>query len=278
MLGAHAAPVANPATHASAPVRFVLTFDDGPDGREKHNSTENILAALADNPTQKGIRAVFFVQTRTKQGGGTPRGRAMLEKEHSQDHVLALHDGSTLQHPLHCKLTDAELSQSLTNGVADLLRIANRPATLLRPPYWTYNDRSLAAYNSHNLAILLTDVSANDGKVWGYHGSPRRRSHMAKELQQVRERIQRGEILEFDGATPIVITFHDLNNYTAAHLPEYLQMLVDETRKVGLPVADQPFYTTGANLERAALARANDVTHRADMVPKRWRWLQRFCD
>jgi peptidoglycan/xylan/chitin deacetylase (PgdA/CDA1 family) len=278
MLGAHADSVAQPTLHWSAPVRFVLTFDDGPDGHEKHNSTASILDTLADNPTQKGIRAVFFVQTRSKQGGATTQGRALLDKEHAQDHVLALHDGSTLQHPNHCRLTDAELARSLNDGMADLLLIANRPVTLLRPPYWVYNERSLAAYEAHDLAMLLTDISANDGKTWGFHASPRRRSHMASELKRVRDRIQRGDIPEVDDATPIVVTFHDLNDYTAAHLAEYLQMLVDEARKVGLTFAVQPFYASSASLERAALARAHDAAHRADMMPNRWRWLQRFCE
>ena len=256
-----------------APVRFVLTFDDGPDGREKNNPTASILDTLAENPTQKNIKAIFFVQTRSKDGGATPRGQTLLRREHAQGHVLALHDGSTLGHPNHCKLSDAVLEQSLNDGLADLMPIAGRPVTLLRPPYWAYNERTLAAYAHHDLAVLLTDISANDGKVWGYHGSPRRRSHMASEMAHVQERMQRGEIPGADGATPIVVTFHDTNDYTAEHIQEYLQMLVDEARRAGLTLDARPFYDDGAALERAALVRTHDVAHRADMVPAQWRWL-----
>lgn len=257
----------------TAPVRFVLTFDDGPDGREKDNPTARILDTLADNPTQKDIKGIFFVQTRSSDGGATVRGRALLKREHAQGHVLALHDGSTLGHPNHCKLNDTALEQSLSDGLADLTPIAGRPVALLRPPYWAYDQRTLAAYAHHGLAVLLTDISANDGKVWGYHGSPRRRSHMASEMAHVRERMQRGEIPGTDGATPIVVTFHDTNDYTAEHMQEYLQMLVDEAGKVGLTLAAPPFYNDTASLERAALLRANDVAHRADMVPGWWRWI-----
>lgn len=267
--GAYAdAPLVTP-----APVRFILTFDDGPDGREQDNPTARILDTLTENPTQKGIKAIFFVQTRSKDGGATTRGQALLKREYAQGHVLALHDGSMLGHPNHCRLSDAALEQSLNDGLADLMPIAGRPVTLLRPPYWAYNERTLAAYARHDLAVLLTDISANDGKVWGYHGSPRRRSHMAGEMAHVKERMQRGEIPGADGATPIVVTFHDTNDYTAEHMQEYLQMLVDEARRAGLTLAAQPFYDDGAALERAARVRAHDVAHRADMVPAQWRWL-----
>ena len=85
--------------------------------------------------------------------------------------------------------------------------------------------------------------------------------------------MRRGEIPEADGTTPIVVTFHDTNDYTAEHMQEYLQMLVDEGGKAGLILASQPFYTDSAALERAALVRANDVAHRADMVPGWWPWI-----
>jgi hypothetical protein len=96
---------------------------------------------------------------------------------------------------------------------------------------------------------------------------------MASEMAHVKERMQRGEIPDTDGATPIVVIFHDTNDYTAEHMREYLRMLVDEAHGAGLTLATSPFYEDGATLERAALVRAHDVAHRADMVPGAWRWL-----
>jgi len=57
-------------------------------------------------------------------------------------------------------------------------------------------------------------------------------------------------------ATPIVATFHDVNTSTADNLSEYLQMLVEESRALGLALAGQPFYDRRADLERAAEVRA----------------------
>ncbi len=241
-------------------MRFVLTFDDGPDGREHDNPTASILDTLADNPTQKNIKGSVLESL-------TPFVRGQ---------VLALHDGSTLGHPNHRKLSDTVLEQSLSDGLSDLAAITGHPATLLRPPYWAFDERTLAAYARHGVAILLTDISTNDGKVWGYHGSPRRRSHLASEMAHVGERIRRGEIPQADGATPVIVTFHDTNDYTAQHMREYLQMLVEEARGAGLTLAAQPFYEDGVTLERAALMRARDAAHRADTVPGWWRrihWL-----
>ncbi len=256
-----------------APVRFVLSFDDGPSGEHEDNPTENILDALAGNPTQAGIKAIFFVTTRSAGAGASPRGRALLAREHAQGHVLALHDGSPRGHPNHRMLSDAELEESLRDGVADLRAITGHRVALVRPPYWAYDARTLPAYARHDLVMLLTDISANDGKAWGFRASPRRRSHMASELARVRARMMRGEVTAVDGVTPIVVTFHDTNDYTAARMQEYLQMLVDEARSAGIALAARPFYDDGAELERAARARARDITHLADMVPWWWRWI-----
>ena len=271
-IGDHAP--ASPLAVQSAPVRFLLTFDDGPNGRAKNNPTEIILDALADNPTQKGIKAVFLLQTRSGDGGATRRGRALIVREHAEGHVIALHDGSPWGHRSHRNLNDAELETSLRDGVTDLKLVSGRAITLVRPPYWAYDARTLAAYARHGLSVLLTDISANDGKDWGFKASPRRFIHMANEMWRVRDRIERNEIPVVDGVMPIVVTFHDTNDYTAVHMQEYLQMIVDKAQAAGLTLAARPFYDEASTLERASLARASEVSRRAGMVPWWWRWMQ----
>jgi peptidoglycan/xylan/chitin deacetylase (PgdA/CDA1 family) len=256
------------------PVRFALTFDDGPAGCEYDNPTESILGTLADNPTQPGVKAIFFLQTRSWNGGAMPRGRALLAREHAEGHVLGLHDGSARGHPNHRKLDDAALEQTLRDGLADIASISGHPAALIRPPVWAFDARTLAAYERHGLAMVLTDISANDGKTTGFRASPRRRMHMARSLVRVRERMQRDEIPLVDGVAPIIVTFHDTNDYTAAHMAEYLEILVGKARAAGLSLCAKPFFDNAAALQHAVLVRAHDVAHRADMVPWWWRWIQ----
>ena len=256
-----------------APVRFVLTFDDGPNGRDRNNPTENILDTLAENPVQRGIKGIFFVQTRSSDGGATERGRALIRREHANGHLVALHDGSPWGHLNHRNLADSSLEKSLTDGVADLSALIGRRVTLIRPPYWAYDERTLAAYSRHGLATLLTDISANDGKDWGFKASPRRFLHMANEMARVHARLLRRELPEVDGFTPVIVTFHDTNDYTAAHMQEYLQMLVDEAHFAGIMLAERPFYDDTATLERAGLERSGDRTPRREMVPWWWRWI-----
>ena len=253
------------------PVRFLLTFDDGPYGQERDNPTERILDSLAANSIQNGIKAIFFVQTRSSDGGATERGRALMRREHAEGHMLALHDGSTWGHRSHRNVGDEALEKSLANGVADLVPITGRRVNLLRPPYWAYDRRTVAAYQRHGLSLLMTDISANDGKDWGFKASPRRRSHMASEMENVRKRLIRDELPVVDGVIPVVVAFHDTNTFTAHHMNEYFEILIDAANASGLVVDTEPFYMRFAELERAALIRAHDVAHRADMVPWWWR-------
>ena len=256
-----------------APVRFVLTFDDGPNGRDTDNPTEIILDTLAENPVQRGIKAIFFVQTRSSDGGATERGRALIRREHANGHLVELHDGSPWGHRSHRNLADSALERSLTDGVADLVALAGRRVTLIRPPYWAYDERTLAAYARHGLATLLTDISANDGKDWGFKASPRRYVHIAREMANIQERLLRGKLPEVDGVTPVIVIFHDTNDYTAEHMQEYLHMLVDEAHFAGIALSERPFYDDTASLERAGLERSGDRTPRREMVPWWWRWI-----
>jgi len=275
LAGCAASPAPKTADPVAAPARFLLTFDDGPYGQIRSNPTASILDTLASNPVQPGIKAAFFIQTRSSDGGATALGQELIRREHEEGHLLALHDGSGWGHRSHRNLSDEELEVSLTNGVADLRRFAGRAATLLRPPYWAYDDRTLAAYERHRLAVLLTDISANDGKDWGYKASPRRRMHLASEIAHVRRRIAAGWIKPVDGVIPVVVTFHDTNTYTAEHMAEYLGMLVELAREAGLPLSSPAFYDTRGSLEAAAHARASGLLpeERLEMVPWWWRWM-----
>ena len=262
-----------PVARDLAPVRFMLTFDDGPSGAHVGNPTESILDTLAANPVQPGIKAIFFVQTRSSDGGATARGKALLAREQAQGHLIELHDGSSWGHRNHRSLDDADLEKSLADGIADLAPVTHRPVTLLRPPYWAFDDRTLDAYRHHHLSVLLTDISANDGKDWGFKASPRREIHIEREMEHLRARYEAGDLSEVNDATPVVVTFHDTNTYTAAHMAEYLGLIVAAAKHAGVPLAPQPFYDDAAQIEKAALVRSRYFIRRKDMVPWWWRWI-----
>jgi len=238
------------------PVRFLLTFDDGPSLWRPYNPTTAVLDQLARNAVQPQIKAVFFVQTRSTSAGASAFGQQLLQRERDEGHVLALHSGSPRGHKNHRYLSPAELDQSLADGIADIRTLCGRDAALVRPPFWSYDARTQAAYREHDLNMLLTDINARDGKIWGWHISLRRRSHFRVNLEQVRREMEMDRMPVVDGVVPVVVTFHDTNDFTASHMEEYLRILVEESARVGLPTANPPFYDDAAMLERVAILRS----------------------
>ena len=255
-----------------APIRFLLTFDDGPSASGYNNPSRSVVADLANNPVLPGIKAVFFVQTEAARSGGSARGRKTMEREYAAGHVLGFHT-ATAFHTNHRWLNDAELERTLTEGAADIAAITGAPPALVRPPFWNFDRRTFAAYQRHGMHVLLTDLSANDGKIWGFNASPRRRANLYRQLSVVRERIALGELPTVDGVIPVVVTFHDINRYTARHMQEYLQILMDSARVNSLKTAAKPFYTDHAALARAALARTVKNVNEPVHLPGVWNLL-----
>ncbi len=255
-----------------APIRFLLTFDDGPSASGYNNPSRSVLADLAHNPLLSGIKAVFFLQTEASRSGGSLRGRKTMEREFAGGHILAFHT-ATAFHTNHRWLNDAELESTLTQGAADIAAITGSPPVLVRPPFWNYDRRTFAADQRHGRHVLLTDLSANDGKIWGFNGSPRRRANLYRQLSVVRERIALSELPTVDGVIPVVVTFHDINRYTARHMQEYLQILLDSARINGVKTAAEPFYTDHDALARAALARTVKDVNEPVHLPGVWNWV-----
>jgi peptidoglycan/xylan/chitin deacetylase (PgdA/CDA1 family) len=247
------------------PIRFLLTFDDGPATWSllDRPSTVRVLETLADNPVQPGIKAIFFVQTRAWNAGGSDAGRALLRREHEEGHLLAVHTGTRGSHVSHLHLEGDALEQSLADAKADIAGIAGAVPRLVRPPFWAYDESTLAAYERAGLAMLLTDLSARDGVVWVFNASLRKRSHLRAQLARLKAQASLGRLPALDGVIPVVATFHDVNSHTARHLAEYLRILVEEARALGLVIAEKPFYDRRADLERAAGLRAFQTPRQA---------------
>ncbi|MBY0574454.1 MAG: polysaccharide deacetylase family protein [Undibacterium sp.] len=255
-----------------APLRFLLTFDDGPSAALEDNPTEKILTVLKNNPLQHDIKAIFFTQTRAKRGGGTEHGREVLKTVFDQGHLLALHS-ATPSHANHRYLSAEELEASLNLGINDLSQLTGVLPSLVRPPFWSYDERTFASYQQHNLQMLLTDLSANDGVIYGINFSLTKRRNMRKLLLALRPAWLAGELTSVDGATPIVVTFHDINSYTANHMEEYLQILVDVARELEMPTAPLVFYGDRVELEKAALSRTVKDASVKQNLPGVWNWI-----
>ncbi|HVG01455.1 MAG TPA: polysaccharide deacetylase family protein [Nitrospira sp.] len=241
--------LSNGTDESSLAIRFALTFDDGP-----HTNTGKVLRQLTRNPVQSDVKAVFFVQTRHPQGGGSAAGRAMLSIEHAEGHVLGLHTGTARGHVRHTGMTPADLDRSLLDGKEVLDRITGRPTLLVRPPYWMFNSSTLSLYSQHQLHMMLSDVKAFDGVNWGVHLL--RRWNVRSQLSRLRDLFFRGRLPVLNQTIPIVVTFHDTNTFTADHLGDYLTLLVEEASQAGLPLHRKPFLDDADELLQVGLRRA----------------------
>jgi peptidoglycan/xylan/chitin deacetylase (PgdA/CDA1 family) len=240
---------------ASLPVRFLVSFDDGPSAATRNNSTARILDVLAHNRYQPGIKAIFFVQTRHPVGGGTAVGQALLVRIHEEGHVVGLHTASARGHINHTQMPIAELDRTLGDGIADIRVVTGTAPRFLRPPYWAYNDATVERYQAHGLTMLLDDISIRDGKVRGYTSNPKARSRIRADMARAARRIAHGEIPALGDYIPLVLTLHDTNPTTARDLEAYLGMLISEARAAGLTVHHEPFVSPAGELTRVAAAR-----------------------
>lgn len=257
---------------APAPIRFLLTFDDGPSASEYDNPSEKILNVLKKNPFQSDIKAIFFTQTQAKGAGGSEHGAHLLKRMYEAGHELAFHT-ATSGHANHRFLSEKELRSSLKQGIADLSDVRGSPPLLVRPPFWSYDDKTLAIYHENNLQMLLTDLSANDGVIYVFNFSFTKRKNMRKLLLALRPRWQAGALPGIDGATPIVVTFHDINRYTASHMEEYLEILLDVAKELEMPTAALPFYDKHDDMLRAALLKTTKDSSAKPALPGIWDWV-----
>jgi peptidoglycan/xylan/chitin deacetylase (PgdA/CDA1 family) len=249
------------------PIRFLLTFDDGPSTAETDNPTVRVLETLRDNPLQPEIRAIFFVQTRTPRAGGSPVGQQLIQQARAEGHVLALHCASPQGHRNHRSLGADLLAESLAAGRADLVAYAGESTELVRPPYWAFDPTTLTIYDQSEMAMLLTDVRARDGAHWLFPANALKARDLRRDLEHFRRRVRAGHIREVDGVVPVVITFHDVNPHTARRLGTHLEALLQTAEAMGLDVADPPFYSDRESLLRAARTRATNHATRADLPP-----------
>ena len=243
---------------STMPVRFLLTFDDGPSAAAENNPTASILDQLADNPIQPRIKAIFFVQTRYRKSGGSDIGQQLLRRIHASGHLLALHSGSDRGHINHTSMPPDELDQSLRDGIDDIRLITTAAPRFVRPTFWAFNNATLAAYERNRLHMLMYDIRVNDGITGGINYVWRLRLRVAAEMRIMRARIAEGIVPVVGDVIPLVVAFHDTNRLTAENLTVYMRLLLEEAHKQELVVADKPFFDAADEIHAMALTRSPD--------------------
>lgn len=241
-----------------APVRFLLTFDDGPSGVMDHNPTASILDQLADNPIQSHIKAIFFVQTRFWKNGGSEIGQRLLRRVHDEGHLLAVHSGTARGHINHTLMPPQELEQSLHDGSDDIRAITGEAPRFVRPPFWAFTNATLDSYARNHLHMLMYDIRVNDGKSGGINFVWRLRLRVAAEMRRMRERIAQGVVPVVGDTIPLIVVFHDTNQHTAENLQVFMRLLLEEAGKQGLAVAPKPFFDDATEVRETAMARSPD--------------------
>jgi peptidoglycan/xylan/chitin deacetylase (PgdA/CDA1 family) len=157
---------------AAAPsLRLMITFDDGPSIRSDYNPTLAILRQLATNDVQPGIKALFFVQTEHKKGGGTPQGRDIMRQAHEQGHVIGIHSTSPRGHIAHTTLPTDVLMGELQQARGVIRNCTGSSPKFIRPPYGACDVRTRTVYAQLGLDVVMADVSARDGLIYGYKAS-----------------------------------------------------------------------------------------------------------
>lgn len=235
-----------PLTDESPRVRFLLTFDDGPSIRQDYNPTLAIIHQLATNDVQPNIKAIFFVQTEHRKGGGTPQGREIIRYTHQQGHVIGVHSTSTRGHVAHTTLPSDVLTRELLQAKDVIRTFTGADPRLVRPPYGTCDHRTRTIYADLLLDILMADIRARDGLIYGYKASLWRRRHIYNALRTIRKTADPRDI------TTVILNFHDVNPYTARHMTDYLHILVEEAGQAGFRLADKPFYDSSEEIIQIA--------------------------
>jgi peptidoglycan-N-acetylglucosamine deacetylase len=217
----------------------VLTFDDGPHYTigKAPGRTEPILETLKNNPTQKEIKASFFVQSHVPNRGGSVTGAAVMKKEADQGHLVDPHTGSVpdhVAHPVRVKLPAYDynydgikdgknaLESDLLAAIARIKAQTGQPPKYVRPPYGSYNPDVLKVYSDVQLKMILWDIDSKDSAK-GTNDALVRKS-LADQLKQ---RINQNK-------TEVVVLFHDINKTTSANLSEYIKLLKDVALSEGI--------------------------------------------
>jgi peptidoglycan/xylan/chitin deacetylase (PgdA/CDA1 family) len=225
----------NPQRSSVGQVRtFSLTFDDGPNQYTK---------IVLDTLKQKGIKAVFFVQTAAvdKLGhpyrGSTNLGKALIKRMHAEGHMIGIHTGGKIEHEAHAEAARKErLERELGSAKHFVKGLTQATPTLVRPPFGepfetgSQKDRELVAeiYQSVHLKNLLWDIDGDNKDRRAITSAVDLRLHIANQVLMMQKRNWKTKTI----SPNVVVLYHDSRSATANALAQLIEQIQASTKDI----------------------------------------------
>jgi peptidoglycan/xylan/chitin deacetylase (PgdA/CDA1 family) len=235
-----------------APIRILLTFDDGPHAGALggDNRTEQVLEVL----NRKGAKAAFFIQTHVRYRLACPNGLRIVSQIHAQGHVLGIHTGSLADHRCHkWRCTQPADIAGATNGLdSDMIRakaaikeIAGTHPKFVRATYGYTDSDCMDVYSKNHLKHVYWDLASGDDSKTATASTIR-----ARLLAETR-RLATG--------ADLIYLLHDINRLTAEHLAEFIETIASAVRMNGYMPAFAAHGTEAESIMEAKSRPGTDI-------------------
>jgi peptidoglycan/xylan/chitin deacetylase (PgdA/CDA1 family) len=214
------------------PIPIVLTFDDGPHAAAGEGAT-NYTIDIATALKTRNIVGAFFIQTNVSHRCGCAAGKSVVRRVSEMGHVIAIHTGSDGDHVSHTRRVkepaydvDGDKKPDGMNGLeSDLIRAKAEIQKLnggdapefVRAVGLERNEAVNKTYSRVGLKHIGVNVDSKDNEP------PRPTAHVVKQTLQSGDHSIRHAI--GDGATDLIVLFHDINGATAASIDAYIDTI-----------------------------------------------------
>ncbi|KAF5630033.1 chitin deacetylase [Fusarium sp. NRRL 52700] len=139
------------------PNTIALTFDDGP-----FVYTDSVLDQLAS----AGIAATFFLNGYNI--GNIMDYQPTVNRMLQEGHQVASH---TYGHPDLAGLSDSDVEQQMSLLSNEFINIIGKYPVYMRPPYFSFNARTLAVLGQLGFKVIIADIDTNDWQYSSFGGA-----------------------------------------------------------------------------------------------------------
>ncbi|KAF5967839.1 deacetylase [Fusarium bulbicola] len=139
------------------PNTIALTFDDGP-----FVYTDSVLDQLAS----AGIVATFFLNGYNI--GNIMDYQPTVNRMIEEGHQVASH---TYGHPDLADLADFDVEQQMSLLSNEFINIIGKYPVYMRPPYFSFNARTLGVLGQLGFKVIIADIDTNDWQYSSFGGA-----------------------------------------------------------------------------------------------------------